>query len=155
MERIELQETLTRINAHRHGRAAGEKQAGVHRSEDLIETRFAASHRLAVYGSLIPGRSNAGVLDGMGGEWEAGCVHGHLHDRGWGSESGYPGLIWSPGGPEVAVHLLVSPQLVEQWPRLDAFEGDEYCRVLVPVYRASQLTAVANLYELRDHVTAA
>jgi hypothetical protein len=55
----------------------------------------------------------------------------------------------------VAVKVLTAPLLATAWPTLDRFEGPEYQRILVPVFRAElgpdqaderRLYTVANLY---------
>jgi len=106
-------------------------------------------HRLAVYGSLAPGKSNHHQLDGLGGEWQPGMVRGHLVSSGWGAAQGYPGLRPDPLGPEVMVQLFTSEDLPAHWARLDAFEGDEYQRVLVDVDLGTYAVR-ANLYALRE-----
>ena len=45
------------------------------------------------------------------------------------------------------MHVLDSAGLPAHWSRLDAFEGDQYRRVLVPVHLDGGSVAVANLYE--------
>jgi gamma-glutamylcyclotransferase (GGCT)/AIG2-like uncharacterized protein YtfP len=92
-----------------------------------------AEHRLAVYGTLAPGRSNHGQLAGLSGAWSDGTVRGTLHQAGWGAGEGYPGLTLDPEGPEVAVQVFASPDLPTHWARLDAFEGADYRRVPVRV----------------------
>ena len=89
--------------------------------------------RLAVYGSLAPGKANHRQLDGLTGEWRAGSVRGWLTEFGWGAAQGYPGLRLDPDGPVVAVQVFTSADLAAHWARLDAFEGDEYRRVTVEV----------------------
>lgn len=107
-----------------------------------------SDHRLAVYGSLAPGKSNHHQLDGLGGGWQPGMVRGWLVESGWGAAQGFPGLRPDAMGPEVMVQLFTSEDLPDHWERLDAFEGDEYERVIVDVdlgtYRVQ-----ANLYALR------
>jgi gamma-glutamylcyclotransferase (GGCT)/AIG2-like uncharacterized protein YtfP len=49
--------------------------------------------RLAVYGSLAPGRENHWVLAGMSGAWQKGSVRGRLHPEGWGATEGYPAIV--------------------------------------------------------------
>lgn len=90
-----------------------------------------ASHRLATYGTLAPGRANAHQLDGLRGTWSTASVRGHLQNAGWGAGMGYPGLMLDPDGPEVEVFLFTSADLLAHWDRLDAFEGVEYRRELV------------------------
>ena len=107
-----------------------------------------AQHRLATYGSLAPGRPNHHHLDGLGGRWLAGEVHGKLIDAGWGSALGYPALILDPTGPAVEVYIFESIDLPAHWPRLDAFEGSGYQRVATTVHTASGVTE-ASIYVLR------
>ena len=118
-----------------------------HRStRDLLSALFQPEHHLVVYGSLAPGEPNHHQLDGIHGMWERGVVHGVLHDRGWGARIGYPALDWQPDGPTVDVHLFSSEQLPEHWARLDQFEGKEYRRCLVPVFKSGELLAVGQIY---------
>ena len=89
--------------------------------------------RLAVYGSLAPGRENHGQLAGLNGRWRRGAVRGHLAPSGWGAALGYPGLTLDPDGPLVEVEIFESADLPAHWARLDAFEGDGYRRAATPV----------------------
>lgn len=94
----------------------------------------APEHRLAVYGSLAPGRVNAWVLEPLDGRWiSGGRVRGHLHREGWGAAHGFPGLEADPEGEPVPVEVFVSRELPAHWDRLDAFEGSDYRRTVVPV----------------------
>ncbi len=143
-----LDEKLARVNEYRR---RGRPSDSWKRLEDGLELLFAPSRRLAVYGSLAPGESNSRQLDGLSGSWVDGTVHGELHDRGWGARLGFPAMRWDPAAPRtVDVKLFISDGLPGHWPRLDAFEGDGYQRILVPVRESSrQLVTVANLYELK------
>ena len=89
----------------------------------------AAPPRLATYGTLRPGRPNHHQLDGLDGRWSPGVVHGVLIEAGWGATLGYPALILDAGGPEVAVDVFESVDLLAHWAGLDAFEGPGYARV--------------------------
>lgn len=111
-----------------------------------------ASSRLAVYGSLAPGESNHHVLAGIAGTWRRGWVEGDLHAEGWGATHGYPGLVWRPGGPRCPVAVLESDDLDAHWQRLDAFEGDDYRRIVVPVFGLSDgdKSLPANTYVVRS-----
>lgn len=111
------------------------------RSALNLSNPFGSDRRLAVYGSLLPGRENHEHVAGIRGEWRRGRVTGHLHQLG-----SYPALEWDPDGPAVPVHVLESPQLPEHWARLDAFEGEGYRRVVVPVELDSGETTAANVY---------
>jgi gamma-glutamylcyclotransferase (GGCT)/AIG2-like uncharacterized protein YtfP len=121
-------------------------------AERTLEALFGCSEWLAVYGSLAPGRENHHLVEPLGGLWSEGVVEGDLTRYGWGAAMGYSALHLRPGGPAVAVHVLTSAALPAAWPELDAFEGAEYRRVLVPVWSNGDagrrtLVAVANLYE--------
>ena len=140
----ELDALLARLD---RGRAEGAPLASLERQ---IEQRYGASRRLAVYGSLAPGESNHHVVAPLGGTWRPGWVRGQLLSEGWGSAIGYPGMRWDPAAERVAVRLLSSTGLPSFWARLDAFEGSDYLRILVPVRNAGdELLAVANLYAAR------
>lgn len=91
------------------------------------------TQRLAVYGSLAPGRPNHHHLAPLGGTWTTGVVRGRLVAEGWGAAIGFPGLVQDPGGEAIAVQVLESQALEAHWPRLDAFEGAGYRRVSVTV----------------------
>ncbi len=92
-----------------------------------------AEHRLATYGTLGPGRPNHHQLSGLKGEWSSGWVRGELHQEGWGARQGFPGLILNPAGETVTVDIFSSEELALHWPRLDAFEGEGYRRVVTAV----------------------
>jgi gamma-glutamylcyclotransferase (GGCT)/AIG2-like uncharacterized protein YtfP len=118
--------------------------------EDLFDRLFRAARRLAVYGSLAPGKEHHDVLAGLAGEWSDGYVRGDLSPDGWGATLGYPALRSSPDGARVPVRLFYSEALPAHWPRIDAFEGPQYVRTLIPVYRDDAIIAVANIYEARE-----
>ena len=92
-----------------------------------------AHHRLAIYGTLAPGRSNHDQISMIEGNWFEGTVRGWLSEDGWGATLGFPGLKLDPEGDPVPVQVLESPELPEHWARLDEFEGAEYARVVARV----------------------
>ena len=73
------------------------------------------------------------------------AVYGSLHPVGWGMTFGFPALAWRADGPVVPVKLFESPGLPAHWRRLDAFEGDAYRRVVVPV-KVGDGDLPANIY---------
>jgi len=89
-----------------------------------------ARRRLAVYGSLAPGRPNHHQLDGLAGAWSEGSVRGRLIQDGWGATLGYPAIVLDSAGPVVPVHIFESDDLPDHWARLDDFEGPGYDRVV-------------------------
>lgn len=89
--------------------------------------------RLAVYGTLAPGRENHHLLSAVSGTWSQGSVRGYFSADGWGLTGGYPGLRLDDDGDLVAVHILQSTDLPDHWDRLDAFEGEDYDRVIASV----------------------
>jgi gamma-glutamylcyclotransferase (GGCT)/AIG2-like uncharacterized protein YtfP len=104
--------------------------------------------RLFVYGTLAPGRANAQVLAPIPGEWEPATVTGTLLPEGWGAAAGYPGIILDEHGGDVAGLLFSSDRLAEHWPRLDAFEGNGYQRVLTTATRSDGTAVEAYVYAL-------
>ena len=100
--------------------------------------------RIAVYGTLVPGGSNAHVLEAVAGTWRTGTIAGTRHEDGW---HGYPGLV--PGGSgRVEVAVLEADDLTPHLARLDAFEGPGYRRVRVPVRLADGAVVQAWVYAL-------
>jgi gamma-glutamylcyclotransferase (GGCT)/AIG2-like uncharacterized protein YtfP len=130
------------VRAHGEAAAAGAL-------EDSLAGELCADRRLAVYGSLAPGEENHGELAPLAGRWLPGTVRGRLLDRGWGARLGFPALRWDPEEPEVAVQLFESDDLPRRWVSLDAFEGPDYERRLVPVCSAEGVLA-AWLYVLAE-----
>ena len=108
-----------------------------------------APNRLAVYGSLAPGRPNHHHLADISGTWRHGWVEGVLYDRGWGAVQGYPGIRLEGGGPRVEVHVLESAELARHWDRLDDFEGEEYCRVSVEIHGLDTGPVAGWIYALK------
>ncbi len=104
------------------------------------------SRRLAAYGSLRPGQVNHRLLAHLRGTWLRGTVRGNLHPTGWGVAQGFPALIYDEDGPPVPVEVLESEDLPAHWQRLDAFEGADYTRLLVPVDLDDGRLIAANLY---------
>ena len=99
----------------------------------MSDSDSAADTRLAVYGTLAPGRVNHHQLSGLNGRWRQGTVRGWLRDAGWGAPLGYLGLVLDSAGPLVDVYLFESSDLPDHWSRLDEFEGAEYRRVVTQV----------------------
>ncbi len=104
------------------------------------------TNRLIVYGTLAPGRSNEHVLGNITGTWEPATVTGWLRQEGWGAALGYPGILLDEQGDEVQGWVFTSESLAEHWARLDAFEGEGYERVVVPVELEAGGRIRANLY---------
>jgi len=92
--------------------------------------------RLAVYGTLAPGRVNHHQISALRGNWQRGTVKGKLFSAGWGAAMGFPGLILDPLGPSLDVDLFESMDLPQHWARLDEFEGSGYRRAVTTVNTA-------------------
>jgi gamma-glutamylcyclotransferase (GGCT)/AIG2-like uncharacterized protein YtfP len=140
----ELRELLDLANA---ARRRGSSFAD---AEVQLETMFGTGGRLAVYGSLAPGRENHRIVAPLGGTWMNGVVEGDLATDGWGMALGYPALSLRHGGPAVPVQVLTSEALRGAWMKLDAFEGAEYRRLLalvrMPAADERAVVTVANIY---------
>lgn len=104
---------------------------------------------LAVYGTLVPGGSNADVLAGIEGTWQAGTIAATRHEDGW---HGYPGVVPDPGA-RTDVQVLAAPDLADHLERLDAFEGPGYRRVVLPVTLADGRVVDAWVYVLTGSPT--
>jgi gamma-glutamylcyclotransferase (GGCT)/AIG2-like uncharacterized protein YtfP len=101
--------------------------------DDIADLSEAPDTRLAVYGTLAPGRVNHHQISALAGIWQRGTVRGKLFSSGWGATLGFPGLILDPFGPSVEVDLFESRDLPDHWARLDEFEGTGYRRVVATV----------------------
>jgi len=143
----ELNSQLVRINSARDAKHLPDRMV---KSEKELESIYQPSHRLAVYGSLAPGKENHAQVENIPGSWEGDLyIEGKLLDRGWAQRLGYPAFHWIPDGSKVSIMLFVSESLPAHWDRLDKFEGEEYSRILVPVFDSRGLFTVANLYAAR------
>ena len=91
------------------------------------------THRLFVYGTLMPGEINAGFLEHLKGSWRQGCVQGALSPQGWGAAQGFPALVPGDDSAQVRGFILEAEALSDFWQQLDAFEGEEYERRLTTV----------------------
>lgn len=107
------------------------------------------TQNLFVYGTLAPGRPNEHVLSALGGTWQPGTVKGHLKQRGWAAEMGYPALVLDEDGEEIKGFIFSSEHLAERWDALDDFEGEQYKRVLAEVYLDDGSSTEAYIYVLR------
>ncbi|MEO0542475.1 MAG: gamma-glutamylcyclotransferase family protein [Pseudomonadota bacterium] len=110
---------------------------------------FGAEHRLATYGTLAPGKGNYHHVSDLSGDWFTGTVRGILFEEGWGSDQGCPGMVPSDEGEAIGVHILQSPDLPAHWDRLDAFEGGEYRRMVIPVHLSDGKVIDCSIYALR------
>jgi hypothetical protein len=116
--------------------------------ELVIEAMFdQPQRRLATYGTLRPGQIRHNLLSELEGGWEGAAVHGRV----W-LFADLPTFDWLPHEPTVGVDLLQSDQLPDAWPGLDAFEGPNYLRILVPAVRENGALTVANLYERFEEI---
>ena len=91
------------------------------------------THRLFVYGTLMPGEINASFLDPLMGSWRRGRVRGALSLQGWGAAQGFPALVPGDGSTQVPGFVLEAERLSDFLGQLDTFEGEEYERRLTTV----------------------
>ena len=106
-------------------------------------------NRLFVYGTLAPGRPNAHVLSHLSGTWQNAGVRGRLLQAGWGAEQGYPGIVIDAAAAMVEGFVLSAEGLQHEWPRLDAFEGEQYQRVVTQALLADGQLVDVYVYQLR------
>ncbi|MGI9147889.1 MAG: molybdopterin cofactor-binding domain-containing protein, partial [Chloroflexota bacterium] len=111
---------------------------GASSSEEMADS---PNTRLAAYGTLMPGQLNHALLADVSGTWIDGRVHGVRF-----MANGFPAFTPGAGPGQVAVSVLTSAALPQHWARLDAFEGTDYRRMLVPVRLPDGTSLVANIY---------
>jgi len=140
----DLKATLDRVNRARLGIAAADEIA-----ERAIERAHRASVTLAIYGTLAPGKANHHLIAGLGGTWHDAAVRGRLGRVPGGIHEGLPAIVLDPAAAPHPLKVLVCDHLPAAWARLDAFEGEEIQRLLVPLEAAGGITGVANIYALR------
>ncbi len=107
-------------------------------------------NKLFVYGTLSPGCPNEHILNNIGGSWEKASITGTLHEEGWGSAMGYPGIKLDKNDGKVKGFLFNSDKIEEHWAELDAFEGKAYERVLTAVELSSGRVVDAYVYSLKQ-----
>jgi gamma-glutamylcyclotransferase (GGCT)/AIG2-like uncharacterized protein YtfP len=146
----ELRATLDRVNRARLGIAAADEIA-----ERDIERAHRASVKLAIYGTLAPGKANHHHIADLGGTWHDAAVRGRLDRVPGGIHEGLPAIVLDPAEPLHPLKVLVCERLPDAWPRLDAFESEEVPRLLVPLEGEGGITGVANIYALRRAMVAA
>jgi gamma-glutamylcyclotransferase (GGCT)/AIG2-like uncharacterized protein YtfP len=76
-------------------------------------------------------------------------VKGQLVQQGWGAALGFPALVLDGGGKEVNGFLFSSENLSNFWDTLDAFEGEQYERVLVDACLHDGKVVAAYVYVLK------
>ena len=107
------------------------------------------TQRLFVYGTLAPGQPNEHVLTPLAGAWQPAAVKGRLMPQGWGAALGFPALAPAANGDAIRGFVFSSPRLADCWPTLDAFEGEQYERVLIEARLDDGATVDAFVYALR------
>ncbi|MBW1214433.1 gamma-glutamylcyclotransferase [Pantoea allii] len=103
---------------------------------------------LFVYGTLCPGRSNAHILEGIGGIWQTGFVSGFYFPEGRGAATGFPGIVVDDQAPRVNGFLFSSDNLSLHWPMLDEFEAG-YDRIRVETFLENGDSVTAWIYQLQ------
>lgn len=145
-----LAEAIARVNRARLGLAPDAES-----DEAELEQQFTCAEKLAVYGTLAPGKVNHHQIADLGGDWRDAALRGELGQVPEGVHQGLPGLRLDPAGSVMPVRLLVSAKLPSAWSRLDAFEDAEMQRLLVLLEQQGKATDVVNVYALRREMLAA
>jgi gamma-glutamylcyclotransferase (GGCT)/AIG2-like uncharacterized protein YtfP len=97
--------------------------------------------RLIVYGTLVPGGMYHHLLADLPGTWEPCLIRGHMAEY-W----GFKAFRYDEHGSEQPAWLLTSKALPQKFPELDAFEGEGYCRRIIPA-RVGLRRVRAHIYE--------
>ena len=150
LDHDDLTAALDRVNRARLGIAAGEDTA-----ERDIERACRASEKLAIYGTLAPGTVNHHHIADLGGTWSDAAVRGRLGRVPCGIHEGLPAIVLDPAAALQPLKVLTCERLPAAGPRLDAFEGEEMQRLLVPLEGEGGITGVANIYAQRRDMIAA
>ena len=104
--------------------------------------------KIFVYGTLKLGEKNSYLLDRIGGVWIEATVKGSLHEEGWGSKFGCPGIKVDEKGQIVRGYVFRSDKLEENISFFDEFEGGEYKRTITDITLKNGLTTKAYIYQL-------
>lgn len=130
------------INRQRIDLDPHDENADVRFSEDK-----GAHERLCVYGTLRPGEENHHLMEPLDGNWEEVTYRGYF--LGPDQSYGYPRIAWTPHGDVNTAMLVSSSKLPSQWASLDAFEGEDYCRLLT-IVETENGPVIANIYGFID-----
>jgi len=114
-----------------------------------VQGKTIVTQNLFVYGTLAPGQPNEHVLAPLAGAWQPATVQGRLKQLGWGAALGYPALVPDAAGAAIHGFVFSSPRLADFWTTLDAFEGDQYERVLIEAHLDDGSPVAAFVYALR------
>ncbi len=147
-----LRAQLDAVNRARLGLAADD---GGNALEAALEAAFEPATKLAIYGTLAPGKVNHHHIAELGGEWRGAAVRGSLGAVPCGVHQALPAMVLDPAASPHPLQVLVCQRLADAWARLDAFEGAEMQRLLVPLEGDGGVTGVANIYALRRAMVAA
>ncbi len=131
---------MTRVNDDDVLRLVDRANAADEAAAHSLERAFTCSQQLVVYGTLAPGEPNHHQLAACPGTWARAAVRGRRAMR------QFPVFTYDAAAPLVPVLWLTSASLPPHWARLDAFEGPDYRRILVPVWLGEQWVNVAHLY---------
>ena len=141
-----LRRQVDAVNRARLGLATETRSASL---DADLEQAFGAAQRLAIYGTLAPGKMNHHQIADLGGTWQPAAVRGRLGQVPAGEHEGLPAIVLDPALPPHPLQMLICEALVAHWARLDAFEGPEMQRLLVPLEAEDRITDLANIYALR------
>lgn len=130
----DLADTIARANA---ARRAGRPEPALERA---LAEATGCDRRLAAYGTLRPGEANHGEVAALGGAWTLARITGRVE------QGEYPVFSFDPHAPPIDIAVLTSDALPAHWPRLDAFEGFDYVRLLVQAHAADGTVVLANVY---------
>lgn len=115
----------------------------------LLKT-YRPGQSLIIYGTLAPGRSNHSEVQHIKGEWKKGIVKGKLLAVG----EGYLAFQHTQTGEEqdIEAFVLFSEEWMDNWPRLDEFEGEDYRRILAKYELNSGEIGIGNIYAVNSGV---
>src|SRR3546814_6998489 len=103
VDRDKLTAALDQVNRARLGLRTGDDPAAIERD---IEDMFRPFVKLAIYGTLAPGKANHHYIGGLGGAWQDAAVRGSLGRVPCGMHGGLPAMLLDPASPLQTLKLL-------------------------------------------------
>lgn len=112
--------------------------------EQALLKKYRPDKSLIIYGTLAPNRSNHSEVQHIKGKWQKGVVKGRLLTVG----EGYLAFQHTAKDEEqiFGAFVLSSDEWMHHWPNLDAFEGEDYQRILAKFELHNGQVVIGNIY---------
>lgn len=101
--------------------------------------------KLAVYGTLLPGKPNHQIIADLKGEWVNGNIRGRIEVR-----DNLSVFFWDLNAELLKIQIFLSEQLPNEYDRLDKFEGALYNRIWILFETNDNEKHIGNIYAWKD-----